>query len=452
MIRNLAVFGIVVLLLLPSSIAENKVTKERNWTIIIYGCYDVKDLDFFEQIEDTNIFNRAVKDKKVDIGMLVDTWNGSFRGHAIFDSKGKFKICSFERIDEVNTGNSSTLTEFILYCKHAYPAKKYLLIVNGHGLGPFGVCPDYHTNNFTGEDPLSINFPDRFKDTLTIPELGRAIRKAGGVDILFQVSCDLGCIESAYELKDCVKIYISLESSGYYYFPQIAPWFAFSRLMKTFSSINDEEKDEIHVAKEMIESFRDSYPYRWDPFYWVGLTKLLLNLFKIRDELHVPFRYYLKLYSKPPFLAVSAIDCKKLPELAEDINNLSIHLQKYIKNHRFGKFWIMRYREKSRDFMVKSMVDIGDFLSNFCKISWEVRSKEIYRITRETKESLEDTIVDEYHQIGSRGACGLSIFFPSRSMDVLERYYEIDIDSYINTNLSFVRKTNWDEFLKDLYN
>ena len=314
---------LVVILLVSSQPVKCEKDKVRNWTIIFYGCYDTKDLwSFFEFMENLSFFERTLKNGKVDVGILLDVKNGSFIGHAIFDSKGRFRICSLEKLGEINTGNSSTLREFILYCKQKYPAKRYLLIINGHGLGPFVVCPDSDTGGYIGD---RIFYPD-FQDFLTLDELRKGISETGGVDILFQVSCNLGCIEAAYELKNCTDVYISLESSGYYYYPQIAPFVVFSNLMKTLSSINDGDKDSYDVAKEIIESVRRGYPYVWEPLYGIALFNLLRKLIKTRDDLRIPLKYYVKYAVRPPYLVISSVDCKEIGTLTKKIDSLSKEL------------------------------------------------------------------------------------------------------------------------------
>lgn len=438
---------LVVVLLISSQPVKGEEDKVKNWTIMFYGCYDAKEWwDFFRFIENLSSFERTLKDGKVDVGILLDVKNGSFIGHAIFDSKGRFRICSLEKLGEINTGNSSTLREFILYCKQKYPAKRYLLIINGHGLGPFVVCPDSVTGGYIGD---RIFYPD-FQDYLTLDELRKGISKAGCVDILFQMSCNLGCIEAAYELKNCTDVYISLESTGYYYSPQIAPFVAFSNLMKTLSSINDGDKDSHDVAKEIVESVRRGYPYVWEPLYGIALFNLLRKLIKTRDSLRVPLKYYVKYAVRPPYLVISSVDCKEIGILTKKIDSLSKNLTHYIKKHKFSKFGVKIYRKRSREFMLGSMVDIGDFFSKFCKPSWKIRDRNIYKNAHDIIECLSKVIIAEYHQIGSRGSYGLSVYYPSSN--VLEKYYGINLDVYCSQNLSFVKDTSWIEFLKEVCN
>ena len=94
---------------------------------------------------------------------------------------------------ERNMGDWSTLYDFIVWGKANYPADRYILTMYDHGGGWMGACWDYTS----------------YYDFLLMDEIDCAIRNAGGVDILaFTAPCLMGALESAYELRDCVDVYI----------------------------------------------------------------------------------------------------------------------------------------------------------------------------------------------------------------------------------------------------
>jgi len=92
---------------------------------------------------------------------------------------------------EANTGDGHTLKKFIRSCKRNYPAKRYALILLGHGEN-YGVLPDM-TNACpdTGEKP----------DFIYTAEFTEALSKEESVDFIWFDVCSFGGIENAYQLR-----------------------------------------------------------------------------------------------------------------------------------------------------------------------------------------------------------------------------------------------------------
>jgi clostripain len=92
---------------------------------------------------------------------------------------------------ESNTGDAHTLKKFIRSCKMNYPAKRYALILLGHGEN-FGILPDMSSICAdTGNKPDFI-FTAEFTEVLSDEE---------SVDFIWFDVCSFGGIENAYQLR-----------------------------------------------------------------------------------------------------------------------------------------------------------------------------------------------------------------------------------------------------------
>jgi len=92
------------------------------------------------------------------------------------------------------TGKS--LAEFIIWSKTNFPAKKYMLILNGHGRNLGGTM---EAKGLPG--------------VLTMSELASALKKSGGIDLLYFESCLMQSVENAYRLRGLVSILAGSETA-----------------------------------------------------------------------------------------------------------------------------------------------------------------------------------------------------------------------------------------------
>ncbi|KAA0003474.1 MAG: hypothetical protein FE048_01480 [Thermoplasmata archaeon] len=164
----------------------------KKWTYMFYACADGcwNPLDEFAK--------EAQSTTNLDVVVLLDVSGGPTKILYI-DTNGK--AVELENWREKNTGDASTLRQFIDYCKDNFPAERYLLAIYGHGGAFLGAGCDY-TNGW---------------DMLTPDEMQKAISEGGGIDIIcFTAPCLMASLECVYELRNCVDVYVASEAtSGY---------------------------------------------------------------------------------------------------------------------------------------------------------------------------------------------------------------------------------------------
>ena len=142
--------GINVIVLLDR--AEGYDETEGNWT----------DTRLFEVVHDSSIDN-AIKSKQINCPQLG---------------------LSVSEQTELDMANPSVLRNFIDFCKASYKAKKYALIIWGHGAGWRGATVD-----------------DRSDTYMSLQQLGQALDEQNLCVIGFD-TCFGGVLENIYELKD----------------------------------------------------------------------------------------------------------------------------------------------------------------------------------------------------------------------------------------------------------
>ena len=166
----------------------------KNWTWMFYDDEDFNNA--FEPLED--FAEEAYSGENLDVIVLEDTNYGPAK---IWYINENHEHVLLEEWEEVDMSDSQTLQDFLEYGKTNYPATRYLLSMYGHGNAWKGACID-DTNG---------------GGWLTMNDMQQALTNTNGVDIIcFTAPCGMGALESAYELRDCVDVYIGSEaSSGY---------------------------------------------------------------------------------------------------------------------------------------------------------------------------------------------------------------------------------------------
>jgi len=174
----------------------------KNWTVLIYanGNNELEPemqqamvkLENMAPNEDMNIvmqIGRAkyglVKILRPDIPKSEQYWSG-VRRYCL----GSEKSVLLQNLGEKNIADPKSLYEFLKWGIEHYPAKRYMLILSGHGFQFVGVMTDY-----SQKSPYIMG----------IPEMTRAINMAANdtgnqIDLLILDVCYFNFFESIYEL------------------------------------------------------------------------------------------------------------------------------------------------------------------------------------------------------------------------------------------------------------
>ncbi|MCK4763551.1 MAG: hypothetical protein KAW12_15230 [Candidatus Aminicenantes bacterium] len=199
--------------------------KEATWTIMVYLDGDNEHeraaiADFLEMaaVGSTKAVNIAVQfDRIAGHDSAYGDWTGTKR---FLVTKGLKPSAASAAMDagEVNMGDPEALLDFIYWSKTNYPAANYALILWHHG-----------SKQQQSKEELQRVMEQKKKesidakllgldmtaggDGLFLPEVKRALRSSGGVQLIGFDGCLLGMVEAAYELKDYGQVLVGSDES-----------------------------------------------------------------------------------------------------------------------------------------------------------------------------------------------------------------------------------------------
>ena len=367
----------------------------KEWTIMLYD-----DADFNRAYDPLDDFAKeAYSSEYVNVLVLQDKKGSEAKLWYIDENHEKQLL---EEMGELNMGDYTTLRDFIIKAKTDFPARRYILFLYNHGGGWRGACWDTTDN-----------------DWLTMDEIKRALTEAGGINIIgFTAPCLMGCLEGAYELRECVDVYIgSEEMSGY------SLWYnSINQLCDLLNGMPNIST--LELGKEIIEMIKENNPY-------FGTIKDYIY----RLIMFLTGRIF---YLYPPDRTISAVRTDKLDELIIEIDKFSQHLIKILgkkeKDITFARNFAEDFPRPMLPFSIRGeFVDVYSFA--------ELSEKFGLANTKNIRELLKQTIIAEYHQVGHWRAHGLSLYFPPKNS-----IYIYD-ESYAKCGLDFTEDTHWDEFL-----
>lgn len=281
-----------------------------------------------------------------------------------------------EEFGEVNMGDPQTLIDFISYGKEHYPAERYQLCLYGHANAWYGACPDDTSGG----------------DIMTMDEFQQALTATDGVDLLcFIGCCQMGSLESVYELKGLCEIYVASESSG-------------------------NENDWIGMLDDMCGLLNNNTNMSTVEYGEQIVQLICNNPNEFADT-----------------LTISAMRTDKIMGLVDAIEELCLHL--YENDELYKNFKSARNLTKAYDFIQKSyLLDIYDFVDNYLEIE---TNQLIREVLSNIKTNLSKTVIAECHGENQNGSHGLSIFYSSKYL----------ISLYADYGLDFTQDTHWDELL-----
>lgn len=182
---------------------------EPSWTIMVYMAND--STNPLPSTDNINAMEAAPQTAGTNIIILLDEQDdGNSRILKVqHDSNlDQTPIVSIEVDDndevigasnEVNTGSSSTLADFVIYCTSQWAADRYALILWGHGAGWDGLCLDRI-------------------DLLTLVELKSALTEVCSalgrpLDIVAVDACVEATIETLYQVKTFTNYFVAAQTN-----------------------------------------------------------------------------------------------------------------------------------------------------------------------------------------------------------------------------------------------
>jgi hypothetical protein len=349
----------------------------QTWTVLFYD-----DADFFNAYDPFEDFVADVRpDSNVNALVLRDRFLGMAGLYRVDEYQNAIYL---ENWLEPNMGSFATLRDFIAYGKAHYPADRYLLALYDHGGGWLGACTDETNHGW-----------------LLMDDIARALDEAGGVDIIcFTAPCTMGALESVYELRDCVDVYIGSEDlSGYIFWRGI------------MGDICDILNDSAHLTSDEI-------------------SESIIQLVDANPS------------SSSEWLTMSAVDASKVSDVAQSVEFLVQHAIENIGDmHQDISTARELVWQMGRDgtYPLRE-VDLYDLAAQLSAITPDTTS---LRLLSALMDTLERAVIAECRGAGQPRAHGLSIYFPKLSDEYNERYVAISLD--------FAADTGWDEFLNVYY-
>ncbi len=296
-----------------------------------------------------------------------------------------------EKTDNVPMSNPESLREFLDWGIKNYPARHYMVVIQGHGSGPGGILSD--------------------KDgVMSIPDLEKTMKKSQentGVkpDILVLDACLMGSAEVAYQLKDTADIMVASQEieSGY-----TIPVGRIAASLKDSPCMSSME-----FAKKIVEYCKDNYELNFTP------TMSAIDLKEMKDFGKIIDDFSLK-------LSEANIPDSIMKSLVGETQHF--HLDKGGMTNR-----ITKYMPVESD----NFIDLYNFTERILS-SEDIHNKELAAAAEQLQKCLSKAILanettgEEYGD-----SHGLSMLLPEGSMKINEKYKE----------LALSQETGWDEFI-----
>lgn len=173
------------------------------WTILVYMAAD-NNLEGFA-LDDLNEMESIALPANVNVVVLIDRgpgydsssgdWEDTRYGRVSSDTSLTSIGTPLDSLGELNTGDGSTLTNFIDDAVAAHPASHYALIVWNHGGGLSGTAWDDSDGN----------------DNLTLPEMLAAVEAStvSHFDLIGFDACLQGMVEQAWDLRGVTDVVVA---------------------------------------------------------------------------------------------------------------------------------------------------------------------------------------------------------------------------------------------------
>ncbi len=177
----------------------------KDWTVMVFmnGKNNVQkyaelNLREMERVGSTDHMNVVVEIGRLHQGsqrLLVERASGNTVNDVLLSNN-----------PNADMGDYRDAVDFIKFSKANYPAKHYMFILWNHGLGWLDPI-------MKGGSEKGISFDDDTHDYIRTPQMGEIFREAGPVDVYAANACLMQMAETAYEVKDYVKVIIGSEET-----------------------------------------------------------------------------------------------------------------------------------------------------------------------------------------------------------------------------------------------
>ncbi len=411
-----AAFVLVLPVLPGPGIGGAEPARQAAWTILIYCAADC-DLEE-AMMGDLDELARAGSNDQVHILVLADR---SARGEEDEEEEGysnepvvnlkdwsgaKLLYVKKDRLEELasfgdtNMGDPVVLQRFLEIGLRQFPARRYGLFLNDHGMGWSGICSD------EGSDD----------DTLTLEELQAVLQATargfrGRLELIGMDACLMATVEGATAVAPFARVLVASE--------EVVPdsGFDYTALIEVIQRQPD--MDGLAFGRAIADGFRASFASSSDE--------------EIRN--------------KEAGITLSVIDLPKVPHVARSVLALAQRNIQLMKREQ-RKTWIRlaRSRARAEEYGGAGDPDEGEALHDLIHlaelIKQQVPDESTARLCDNLIQATRTAVRYEIHGKGRPQAHGLSLFFPLDS----EQFSEDDQADY--SRIAFGGNSRWFAFLK----
>ncbi len=231
----------------------------KEWTVIVYmsskNDLEEQALADFNEMETVGSTDKV--NVVVELGRMATydasecDWRSVHR-YLVTKDEEPHKLTSpvLQDIGNVDMGDYRTLADFIKWSKENYPAKRYLVIMLGHGSGwksakaslsLQAIGRDYETGHAMGPEELPL-----------------ALKVAGPIDIFALESCYMQTAEVLYELRNSADYIVGSEEM------QPGDGFNYKTLFTTL--VNNPEMNAEQLGRLIVDDYADNHSDRFEGF------------------------------------------------------------------------------------------------------------------------------------------------------------------------------------------
>jgi len=325
----------------------------------------------------------------------------------------KWRLGGETEVDgELDMGHPATLRRFIELGRGRRPTAPTFLSIFGHGNG---WSPELLPPQPTNYPPTGISWDQTIGTYLSTPDVGQALRGAGGgIDVFYFDACQMALLENAYEVRDSVRYLVASQATAW-------------------------------ASLAYHEHFKDLRPDT-----------------SPRDLALAVLDGYVGSVPEYPF-TISALDLSTLVTVTVALDDLADALLNALSSQRgaiHDAYLSSQKFDADVDYAIaitETQVDLKDFAMHLAAKA--VLPTDLHVAARTVADKIGPVggslIIAERHQSGYPwvgrelwnldGARGLSIYLPLGQDDWLRRFYNCE-------HLALACDTRWDDFVHAWYN
>lgn len=417
--------------LLPAAQDEDAdTTMETEWLVMLYQNADdeVLERDIFTDLNEAELVGST---DDVVIVSQFDRYDGAFDGDGDWTGTKRFLVTQdddlavigaeeLEDLDEVDSGDPQTLTDFVVWAIANYPAKKYALILSDHGAGWLGGWNDNAPNEGSA---LSVNEIDQ--------ALAAALAEAG-VEQLEFVGFD-ACLMSQVEALSGIAPYARYAAAS----QEVEPAMGWAYAQFLGQLAENPQQDGADLAQSIVDTYIvDDIRIQDD----AARGDYLAEVYGI-DEDVAPAELG---EAASQDVTLTAVDLQALPAYMDALNEFAYALTAVDPMAvAQARTYAQSFESVFGDDTPPSFLDLG----HFAKLVQELAgAEELDAAVSALEEAARDFILAEKHGPNRPGATGLSIFFPAPELLVAVGTEESETP-YTGYASRFAGASLWDDFL-----